>query len=200
MPDIALTAAEAPVVLLLSGSCNPGSRSLALLAGAEAVFRDAGWCPVSWSPLDFPARDLLCADFRSAAVQDFLRDIGRARAIVLVTPVRQAAYGGALKLMLDLLPKHALRHAQVLPMAVGGSKAHLLIVDYALRPVLAALKAERVLNCVFATERDIATGPDGGFLLAADVQARLEAGVHALLAIAPPALAGAAASRLAEAV
>ncbi|WP_372430482.1 NAD(P)H-dependent oxidoreductase [Janibacter melonis] len=44
-----------------------------------------------------------------------------------------------LKTFLDLLPQDALRGKVVLPVATGGSPAHVLSVDYALRPVLASL-------------------------------------------------------------
>ena len=39
----------------------------------------------------------------------------------------------------------ALSHKVVLPIATGGSIAHMLAVDYALKPVLAALKKKS--NC-----------------------------------------------------
>ena len=41
-------------------------------------------------------------------------------------------------------------------LASGGSPAHLLAVDYALKPVLAALKAQEMLPGVFAVDKQIA--------------------------------------------
>ena len=43
----------------------------------------------------------------------------------------------------------------VLPLASGGSVAHMLAVDYALKPVLNALKAQEVLHGVFANDTQI---------------------------------------------
>lgn len=40
----------------------------------------------------------------------------------------------------------------VLPLATGGSIGHMLAVDYALKPVLSALKAQEVLHGVFADD------------------------------------------------
>ena len=60
--------------------------------------------------------------------------------------------------VLDLLPERALAHKVVLPMATGGSIAHMLAVDYALKPVLSALKAQELLHGIFAEDSQIAYG------------------------------------------
>ena len=91
---------------------------------------------------DFPAEDLLHARFDSPAVQQLQATVARADGLVVGTPVYKASLTGALKVLLDLLPERALAHKVVLPLASGGSPAHLLAVDYALKPVLAALKAQ----------------------------------------------------------
>ena len=46
----------------------------------------------------------------------------------------------------------------VLPIATGGSIAHMLAVDYALKPVLSALKAQEMLHGIFADDSQIAYG------------------------------------------
>lgn len=75
--------------------------------------------------------------------------------------------------MLDLLPERALEHKVVLPLATGGSIGHMLAVDYALKPVLAALKAQEVLQGVFADDSQIIL--DGEQATLSDrVTARLE--------------------------
>ncbi len=43
-------------------------------------------------------------------------------------------------------------------MATGGSIAHMLAVDYALKPVLSALKAQEMLHGIFAVDSQIAYG------------------------------------------
>lgn len=43
----------------------------------------------------------------------------------------------------------------VLPLATGGTVAHLLAVDYALKPVLNALKAQEILHGVFADDSQV---------------------------------------------
>ena len=61
----------------------------------------------------------------------------------------------------------------VLPLATGGSIGHMLAVDYALKPVLAALKAQEVLHGVFADDSQIQLAGEGATLTDA-VAARLE--------------------------
>ena len=62
---------------------------------------------------------------------------------------------GALKTLLDLLPERALEGKIVLPLATGGTIAHMLAVDYALKPVLNALKAQEILHGVFADDSQV---------------------------------------------
>lgn len=73
----------------------------------------------------------------------------------------KASFSGALKTLLDVLPERALNHKVVLPIATGGSSAHMLAVDYALKPVLAALKAQEMLHAIFADDGQIAYGENG---------------------------------------
>ncbi|MFN8198194.1 MAG: GNAT family N-acetyltransferase [Nakamurella multipartita] len=53
----------------------------------------------------------------------------------------------------------------MLPLATGGSSAHVLAVDYALRPVLSALGAAHVTPGWFVPSAHIRVFPDGGVLL-----------------------------------
>ncbi|GAB2803269.1 hypothetical protein GCM10027073_39690 [Streptomyces chlorus] len=96
------------------------------------------------TPLDvrtLPAEALLGADFRHPAITGAAALFERADAVVIGTPVHKAAYSGLLKSLLDLLPQYALAGKSVLPLATGGSTAHVLAIDYALRPVLSSMGA-----------------------------------------------------------
>ncbi len=132
---------------------------------------------------DFPAEDLLHARFDSPAVQQLQATVARADGLVVGTPVYKASLTGALKVLLDLLPERALAHKVVLPLASGGSPAHLLAVDYALKPVLAALKAQEMLPGVFAVDQQIRY-PEGDTpaQLDAELRERLDEAVEQLLA------------------
>jgi FMN reductase len=71
-------------------------------------------------------------------------------------------YTGLLKAWLDVLPQLALTEKTVLPLATGGSLAHALALDYALRPVLQAMGARHVVQGYLVMDRYIETdGRDG---------------------------------------
>jgi FMN reductase len=65
----------------------------------------------------------------------------------------------------------------VLPLATAGSPAHLLALDYALKPVLAVLKAEEVLQGVFADDRQTRY-EEGRVVLSEELEQRLEAALE----------------------
>ena len=143
-------------VVLLSGSPAARSRTEVLLDYVRERLK-AQHVEVSLLRVrDFPAEDLLHARFDSPAVQQLHAVVASADGLVVGTPVYKASFTGALKVLLDLLPERALAHKVVLPLASGGSPAHLLAVDYALKPVLAALKAQEMLSGVFAVDKQIA--------------------------------------------
>ncbi|MFJ7882624.1 NADPH-dependent FMN reductase [Pseudomonas sp. NPDC096917] len=146
------------LVVTLAGSPSQRSRSGVLLDRAKQWLNQQGVEVVSYQVRDFPAEDLLHARFDSPKIIDLLQQIERADGLVIATPVYKASFSGALKTVLDLLPERALSHKVVLPIATGGSIAHMLAVDYALKPVLSALKAQEMLHGIFAEDSQIAYG------------------------------------------
>jgi FMN reductase len=95
---------------------------------------------------------LLFANFASPQLKQLNAELASADGLIVATPVYKASFSGALKTLLDLLPERALDHKVVLPLATAGSIGHMLAVDYALKPVLASLKAQEVLQGVFADD------------------------------------------------
>ena len=75
---------------------------------------------------------------------------------------------------LDLLPQFGLGGKVVLPFATGGTLAHVLAIDYALRPVLFALNALHVVNGLFILDKSIERRSGGGLDVNPEVHARLE--------------------------
>ena len=146
------------LVVTLGGSPSQRSRSVVLLDKTRQWLQEKGVEVVSYQIRDFPAEDLLHARFDSPKVIDLLQQVANADGLVIATPVYKASFSGALKTVLDLLPERALAHKVVLPMATGGSIAHMLAVDYALKPVLSALKAQELLHGIFAEDSQIAYG------------------------------------------
>ncbi|HSC85014.1 MAG TPA: NADPH-dependent FMN reductase [Pseudomonas sp.] len=170
-------------VVLLSGSPSARSRTELLLEHVSQRLREHRVEVSLLRVRDFPAEDLLFARFESPAVQQLQRVVASADGLVVATPVYKASISGALKVLLDLLPERALAHKVILPLASGGSPAHLLAVDYALKPVLAALKAQEMLAGVFAVDKQIAYAErDRPAQLDSELVERLDESVEHLLA------------------
>ncbi|HEY9154295.1 MAG TPA: NADPH-dependent FMN reductase [Opitutaceae bacterium] len=150
-----------PSILLLSGSPAATSRSHALLEYARRHFVDAGLKADLLGLRDFPAEDLVFAKYDSPAFENLKYLLADAAAVVVATPVYKAAYSGGLKAILDVLPQTALREKTVLPLATGGSPAHQLSIDYALKPVLSALGATDLLQGVYIVDKQLKVLPDG---------------------------------------
>jgi len=95
---------------------------------------------------------LVRADTSNAEVAEAVALVKDAHGVVLVTPTYKASYSGLLKVFLDLLPQYALAGKAILPLATGGTLAHALMLDYALRPVLHALGARHSVQGHFVIE------------------------------------------------
>jgi FMN reductase len=160
-------------VLTIAGSPSADSRSTFLVTTLAARLNDLGIATRSLDVRDIPAHDLLHARFDSPAIVDLVNQVQRADAIIIGTPIYKAAYSGVLKALLDLLPQAALHDKLILPVATGGSAAHFLAVDYALKPVLSALGARHIHSTLFATEAQLVRTADRGFVLADEVRLRL---------------------------
>lgn len=101
-------------------------------------------------------------------------------AVLISTPVYKASFSGGLKAVLDLLDEKALAGKVVLPIATGGSPAHLLALEYGLKPVLSALGARHILAGVYATDKQVRVDDDGASHIDDDVRTRLEDSVERL--------------------
>lgn len=164
-------------ILAIAGSPSPASRSTALAGWAAARLRAAGHEVDTLEVRALPATDLLLARTDSVALGQALDAVEAARGVIVATPVYKGAYAGALKAFLDLLPQRGLAGKVVLTLATGGSPAHTLAVEHALRPVLSALDAQIVIDGVFVADAHYArrAGEGGEWLLVAEAEQRLEA-------------------------
>lgn len=153
-------------VLSVSGSPSPTSRTSRLLRHLDARLAAQGHEVIPLDVRTIPAEALLGADFRHPAIVRATQLFARADGIVVGTPVYKAAYSGALKALLDLLPQYALAGKTVLPLATGGTTAHVLAIDYALRPVLSSMGAGHIVQGWFTLDTDLTTHEDGSLTVA----------------------------------
>jgi SsuE family FMN reductase len=172
-------------VITIAGSPSASSRSTAVLEHARATLEQRGLRTRALSVRDLPAEDLIYGRVDSPAILQAGGLLRQARGLVIATPIYKAAYSGVLKAFLDLLPQTALAGKLVLPIATGGSPGHLLAIDYALRPVLAALGAQHVLQGVFITDSQIGQA-DGRVQLDPEVGVRLDGAVRAFADLLAP--------------
>ncbi|CAM5266078.1 MULTISPECIES: NADPH-dependent FMN reductase [Streptomyces] len=148
-------------VLSVSGSPSATSRTARLLRHLDRRLIAQGHEVIPLDVRTLPAEALLGADVRHPAIAEAAALFDRADGIVIGTPVYKAAYSGLLKSLLDLLPQYALAGKTVLPLATGGTTAHVLAIDYALRPVLSSMGAGHIVQGWFTLDTDIAVTDDG---------------------------------------
>ncbi|MFH0245581.1 NADPH-dependent FMN reductase [Streptomyces sp. HK10] len=161
-------------VLSVSGSPSVSSRTARLLRHLDARLIAQGHEVVPLDVRTLPAEALLGADPRHPAIAEAAALFERAEGVVVGTPVYKAAYSGLLKSLLDLLPQYALAGKTVLPLATGGTKAHVLAIDYALRPVLSAMGAAHVVPGWFTLDTDIDVAQSGALTIAPEAFEALE--------------------------
>jgi SsuE family FMN reductase len=114
---------------------------------------------------DLPAADLLFGRADAPEIAGAALTVEKADAIVVTTPIYKASFSGLLKTFLDLLPQAALHGKSVLPIATGGTSAHVLALDYALRPVLMSMGAAYVAPAYVILEHSITPEASGGYVL-----------------------------------
>jgi FMN reductase len=104
---------------------------------------------------DMDPEALILAKSAHVSVARTVTAIEQADGLVIATPIFKASYAGLLKVFLDLLPQFALAGKAVLPIATGGSLAHLLALDYGLRPVLQSMGARHIVQSLFVPESEM---------------------------------------------
>ncbi|MEP7052846.1 MAG: NADPH-dependent FMN reductase [Pseudomonadota bacterium] len=160
-------------VLIISGSPSATSRTERLARSVAARIGANGATATLLDIRNLPAEDLMHARFDAPAIVEASAQVAAADGIVVATPIYKAAYSGLLKTFLDVLPQFGLRGKVVLPLATGGSIAHVLAIDYALRPVLSSLDPLHVVNGLFVLDKQITVLDGGGIELEPDLDERL---------------------------
>lgn len=166
-------------ILMLAGSPSQHSRSTALLRYAAERLAARGLTGNELGLRDVPAVDLIEGNFNGAAAGALRKRVSDAQALLIATPVYKASFAGGLKAILDLLDEKSLTDKIVLPIATGGSAAHLLALEYSLKPVLSALGARHILAGVYATDRQVVLH-QGHVTIDEDVRERLDGAVDRL--------------------
>ncbi|KIL40792.1 FMN reductase [Gordoniibacillus kamchatkensis] len=167
-------------IAIIAGSPSQQTRLNGLLGFIERELESEGHTASRIQVRDLPPDDLIYARFESERIAQANAEVERADGVIVATPVYKAAYTGVLKSYLDLLPQNALAGKVLLPVAIGGTLAHLLVNEYALKPVLAALGARHIVSGVYAVDTDVTAKENGEYEVAEALQERLSRNVRQL--------------------
>jgi FMN reductase len=168
-------------IAILTGSPSSPSRTAALARHAELRIGQGAFRARTVHVRDLPAAALLHAKTDTPEFVAAREVVEKADGVIIATPVYKASYTGVLKAFLDLLPQFALRGKVVLPLLTGGTLAHVLALDYGLRPVLQSLDPRLVVPGLFVLDKSIEVGDDGSVKLEAEVAPRFEGAVQAFV-------------------
>jgi FMN reductase len=172
-------------IVTISGSPSDSSRTLLLAKHINRRLIAAGFTVDLIEVRGLPAQDLLSARADAPGIRAAVELVAGAQGIVVASPIYKAAYSGVLKCFLDLLPQFALANKTVLPVATGGSPAHVLAIDYGLRPVLASLGARHVTNGFFFVDKQIERHDDDSRRLDPQAAERFEPVLREFIASVP---------------
>ncbi|MET9148001.1 CE1759 family FMN reductase [Streptomyces sp. NPDC004042] len=171
------------LVVVSAGLSVPSSTRLLAdrLAAATAGRTDARVRVIEVRDLAVAIAHNLTSGFPGPELAAALDAVTEADALIAVTPVFSASYSGLFKSFFDVLgarEKDALAGKPVLIAATGGTARHSMVLDHALRPLFAYLRAVVVPTGVYAASED--WGAEG-------LPERIERAAGELAALAAPA-------------
>ena len=155
------------LAVVSAGLATPSSTRLLadrLTAATVAALRERGEdATVEVVELRSHARDLadhLVTGFAHESLRAVIDTVVGADGLIAVTPVFSASYSGLFKTFFDVLDKDSLTGTPVLLGATAGTSRHSLVIEHAMRPLFAYLRAIPAPTGVFAAAEDWA-GADG---------------------------------------
>jgi FMN reductase len=157
------TRMTARIAVVTAGLSQPSSTGLLADQLARSTARALEGAEVTVDVIEL--RDLahgltdnLLTGFPSGDLAAALEVVGRADALIAVTPVFNASYSGLFKTFFDVLDEGALHGKPVLMGATAGTARHSLVLEFAMRPLFAHLKADVLSTAVFAASEDFGAG------------------------------------------
>ena len=159
------------IVVVSAGLSNPSSTRLLadrLSVAVAAASPDVVVTHVELRDLAHQVTDQLLTGFPAPELAAAQAAVAGADGLVVVTPVFSASYSGLFKSFFDVLEPGTLDGTPVLVAATAGTSRHSLVLEHALRPLFAYLRAVVVPTGVFAATDDFAgTDLDARILRAA---------------------------------
>jgi FMN reductase len=154
------------LVAVSAGLSTPSSTRLLADRLTEAVGSELaqGQAPrvevIELRELAVAIADNLVTGFPSRPLAAAIDAVTGAHGLIAVTPTFTASYSGLFKSFFDLIAPDALTGKPVLVAATGGTARHSLVLEHALRPLFAYLRAAVVPTAVYAASEDWGSGGD----------------------------------------
>ena len=149
------------LAVVSAGLATPSSTRLLadrLATATVAALRERGEdATVEVVELRTHARDLadhLVTGFANGQLRAAIDTVVGADGLIAVTPVFSASYSGLFKTFFDVLDKDSLTGTPVLLGSTAGTARHSLVIEHALRPLFAYLRAIPAPTGVFAASED----------------------------------------------
>jgi FMN reductase len=147
------------LVVVSAGLSNPSSTRLLaerITTAATGALGDVEVTRIELRELAHQLTDQLLTGFPSPELAAAEAAVAGADGLIVVTPVFSASYSGLFKTFFDVLDLGALDGKPVLIAATAGTARHSLVLEHALRPLFAYLRAVVVPTGVFAATDDFA--------------------------------------------
>ena len=160
--------------VIITGSPNPESRLNGILEYVKNELEKRNWFISQLRVSSLPSEDLIFAKWDSPSVQEANKLVENADVIIVASPVYKAAYSGVLKTYLDLIPEKGLDEKLILPLFIGGTMAHLMTIDYSLKPIMTALGARHISRGVSAFDTQVEKISHGQYKLSEKFKSRLD--------------------------
>ncbi|WP_410653700.1 FMN reductase [Amycolatopsis sp. cmx-4-54] len=151
------------IAVVTAGLSQPSSTRLLadkLASSTRSVLPDVEIEVIELRDLAVDVTKNMLTGFPSPALRAAIDKVTAADGLIAVTPVFTASYSGLFKSFFDVLDQKALDGKPVLIGATGGTERHSLVLDFALRPLFAYLRAEPVATAVYAASSDWASPGD----------------------------------------
>ena len=148
-------------ILIINGANAKSSRLTALVNYVHSTLASQGMQVKTLDVISIPAEDLILTKFGSPTIIEARQLVEEADILFVATPVYKGSYSGILKTFLDLLPECSLKEKVCVPIAMGGTMAHLLMLEYTLKPVLSILGSTAIEHGVFALDKQVTITANG---------------------------------------
>ncbi|WP_168118477.1 NADPH-dependent FMN reductase [Paenibacillus sp. HB172176] len=161
-------------IVIISGSPNATSRLNGMIDFVRKDLEKRGLSTKTITIVSLPAEDLIHSRFGSASIVAANKLVEEAVGVIIASPVYKASFTGVLKAYIDLLPQKGFEGKFIMPLFIGGTLAHLLSIDYSLKPVLSSMGARHYVRSIYATDDQVIRMQDGSSETQFEIQEELQ--------------------------